>query len=143
VAAVKGLYESLQQQAQSQMDTVKEEAHAQVEVARQAQAAAETRTRKVEAKLSQKQATDQRLVKEKATLKTAWRTRSGPSSRCRRGRAEGLRQRLEDQTQTRQDLKHQLAQTQANLEHYRESVRQQREQERADFERQNRQLARP
>jgi chromosome segregation ATPase len=52
------------------------------------------------------------------------------------GQAEGLSHRLEDQARLIQELKHQGAQAQQNLEHYRESVRQQRAEERIDFERQ-------
>jgi chromosome segregation ATPase len=135
ITVVKGLYESVQQQAQTRIETAQEENRREVDAAWQAQKVAEGRQRELEAVLEQQQRAYTRLEADHTTLKAAWE-----ESQQTRGRlltqTEALAQRLGEQAHRVQDLKHHLVQAQQNLEHYRESVRQQRTEERADFERQ-------
>lgn len=135
ITVVKGLYESMQQQAQTLIETAQEESRREVDAARQAQKAAEGRQREVEAVLEQQQRAYTRLEADHTTLKAAWEESQQAQGRLL-AQTEALAQRLEEQAHRVQDLKHHLSQAQQNLEHYRESVCQQRTEERADFEQQ-------
>lgn len=135
VAAVKALHENVQQQARVQLEVTQEKARLEIEAARQVQREAEVRQEKAEAALGQQQQAYAQLETEHIALKVSWDElqRAYPILQAQ---AEGQQQRLNDQIQLAQDLKRHLTQVQDNLEHYRESVRQQRAEERADWERQ-------
>lgn len=135
VAAVKALHENMQQQARVHLEATQEKARLEIEEARQVQREAEAHQKGAEAALGQQQQAYAQLETEHTALKVSWDElqRAYPLLQAR---AEGLQQRLNDQAQLVQDLKHHLTQAQDNLEHYRESVRQQRAEERAGWERQ-------
>lgn len=135
IAVVKGLYEGMQQQAQTLIESAQEENYQKVNTAYQAQKAAEERQREIEIISAQQQQINGQLEADYTALKKTWEESQQIQGKLLL-QTEVLTQRLEAQSHRVQDLKHHLSQTQKNLEHYQESVRQQRSQERSDFEQQ-------
>lgn len=138
LATVKGLYEGMQQQARAQIETIQAQAHAAVEQARQIQHELEQRNRTTEEALVQLRTEHTQVVLERDEQRM-FLTEAQQSRAVLQSQVEALELRLKDKAYETTGLKEQLDLAQRNLEHYRESVREQRDQERLEFDRQRRQ----
>jgi len=138
LATVKGLYEGMQQQAHAQIEAIQAQARAEVEHARKIQLELDHRNRATEEALTQ-------LRTEHTQVLSEWDAQRGILVEVQQAHAvlqsqiEALEQRLKDKTHETTCLKEQLVLAQRNLEHYHESMREQRDQERMEFDRQLRQ----
>ena len=138
LATVKGLYEGMQQQAHAQIEAIQVQGRAAIEQARKIQHELEQRNRVTEEALTQLRTEHAQVLSERNEQRIAL-TEAQQVNAVLHSQSEALEQRLKDKTHETAGLKEQLELAQRNLEHYRESVREQRDQERMEFDRQLRQ----
>ena len=138
LATVKGLYDGMQQQAHAQIEAIQLQARTEVEHARKNQLALDQRNRATEEALTQLRTEHAQVISEHNEQRIAL-TEAQQENAVLHSQIEALEQRLKDKTHETTGLKEQLELAQRNLEHYRESVREQRDQERMEFDRQLRQ----
>jgi chromosome segregation ATPase len=138
LATVKGLYEGMQQQAHAQIEAIQLQARTEVEHARKIQLELDQRNRATEEALTQLRTEHTQALSERDAQRGIL-VEVQQAHAVLQSQVEALEQRLKDKTHETTGLKEQLELAQRNLEHYRESVREQRDQERMEFDRQLRQ----
>lgn len=138
LATVKGLHEGMQQQAHAQIEAIQVQARAAVEQACKIQHELDQRNRVTEEALEQLRTEHTQVISERDAQRILL-TEIQQSGAVLQSQVEALELRLKDKTHETTSLKEQLDLAQRNLEHYRESVREQRDQERMGFDRQLRQ----
>ena len=140
LATAKGLYEGMQQQTHTQIEAIQAQARTDIEQARKIQHELDQRNRATEEALVQLRTEHTQVISERDAQRILL-TEIQQSGAVLQSQVEALELRLKDKTHETTSLKEQLDLAQRNLEHYhyRESVREQRDQERMEFDRQLRQ----
>lgn len=134
-ASVKGIYEGIQLQAEDRIEAIQTQARVEVEEANQAL----FDTQKSNADLALQLKNSETAIEQCELLNQSLQNELKQEQRAllaAKTQQEALQLRLEDRNQEITRLSTQLEQAQQNLDHYRDSVQKQREQERADFDRQ-------
>ena len=128
----------MQQQAHTQIEAIQAQARTDFEHARKIQLELDQRNRTTEEALTQLHTEHTQVLSERDT-KRGILVEAQQACAVLQSQVESLELRLKDKTRETSGLKEQLDLAQRNLEHYRESVREQRDQERMEFDRQLRQ----
>lgn len=138
VATVKGLYDGMQLQTHAQIEAIQAQARTDVEQARQIQHELDQRNRATAETLHQLRTEHAKVILERDAQRNLL-AEAQQARAVQQSQIEALEQRLKDKMIETLGLKEQLGLAQRNLEHYRDSVREQRDQERMEFDRQLRQ----
>lgn len=135
LASVKGLYEGMQHQADERIETIQSQAKQEIDEAKREALAAQKSNAGLQSDLIKHQASIEQLEQGKQLLQSDL-SKVEQAYTTEKTQHEALQYRLNDRDQENSRLNSQLDQAQRNLDHYRDTVQKQRDQERADFERQ-------
>jgi len=135
LASVKGIYEGMQHQAEESIDAIQAQAKTEVEEAKQALSDAQKANADLTQELKKSETALEQCEQANRSLQIELQ-QTQQDHRIAKTQYEALQQRLQDRNQEITRLSTQLEQVQHNLDHYRDSAQKQREQERADFDRQ-------
>jgi len=135
LASVKGLYEGMQHQADERVEIIQAQAEQEIEEAKGEALLAQKTNTDLQSQLTKCLESIGQLEQTNQSLQTAL-SNEQQAHVAVKTQHEALQQRLEDRNQEVSRLNSQLEQAQRNLDHYRDTTQKQRDQERADFERQ-------
>jgi len=135
ITVVKNLYEGMQQQANEQIETAQSQAKIEVEEARRSLLELQNTYTDALSQLTKYKSIIEKSEQVNESLRTDFNEEQLAHT-VLKNQHGALLQRLEDRNQEVLRQNSQLEQVQRNLDHYRDTAQKQREQERADFERQ-------
>lgn len=133
--SVKQLYSELKHQADERIKTVQAQTQADIDLAQREAGEAQKRIAELYSKLKERDKTIDSLESELKSLKQELLQEQQAHAKTQT-KYDASKQRLADRSKETVRLNELLEQRQRNLDHYRDTLKQQREQERADFERQ-------